>query len=73
MLIDEGEVLKLKFIQHIVKDEDEEVKETKINEGSSGTQVLPCFDFYSNLESLNISDLQFKKELEYEIRHPYYT
>ena len=37
---------------------EEEVKEGKDKKGSvAGSQVLPCFDFYNNLESLNISDL----------------
>ncbi len=42
---------------------------------SSGSQVskglLPCFDFYNNLESLNISDLQLKKDFKYTIVHPF--
>ena len=38
---------------------EEEVKEWKNNKGPlAGSQVvLPCFDFYNNLESLDISDL----------------
>ena len=42
---------------------------------SSGSQVskalLPCFNFYNNLEALNISDLQFKKDFKYTIAHPF--
>jgi hypothetical protein len=38
---------------------EEEVKERKDKKGLlTGSQVvLPCFDFYNNLESLDISDL----------------
>jgi hypothetical protein len=52
----------------------EEVKEAPVPKESSGFQVskaLPCFDFYNNLESLDITDLQFKKDFKYTIRHPY--
>ncbi len=49
--------LRLKVAQKELKIE-EEVKEMKDKKGSvGGSQVLPCFDFYNNLESLNISDL----------------
>ncbi len=33
--------------------------------------VLPCFSFYSNLESLSPSDLQIKKDYKYKIINPY--
>ncbi len=51
--------MKLKAGKGVAKIE-EEVKEEKENLEASGSLVLPCFDFYKNLESLQISDLQFK-------------
>ena len=52
----------------------EEVKEAQLQNEFSGlleNKVLPCFDFYKNLETLNIDDLQFKKNFKYTITHPY--
>ena len=52
----------------------EEVKEEEEQNQSSAFQLNnahPCFDFYKKFESLEISDLQFKKELKYTITHPY--
>ena len=52
----------------------EEVKEAPDLKESFRFQVSkahPCFDFYNNLEALNISDLQIKKDFKYTIRHPY--
>ena len=71
MLTDQVDELKLKNRQSAAKVE-EEVKESKDKKESSGSQVLPCFDFYNNLDSLNISDLQFKKDFKYTIIHPYW-
>jgi hypothetical protein len=51
----------------------EEVKEAPVKKETSvfESRAHPCFDFYNNLESLNINDLQFKKDYKYTIRHPY--
>ena len=52
----------------------EEVKGAPAQKDTSVFQLSkahPCFDFYNDLESLDISDLQFKKDFKYTIRHPY--
>ncbi len=56
MLIEVGELRR-----NVAKKEinvEEEIKDEKDKKESlASSQVLPCFDFYNNLESLNISDL----------------
>ena len=33
--------------------------------------MLPCFSFYKNLDALDSTDLQFKRNFKWKIVHPY--
>lgn len=35
--------------------------------------VLPCFSFYNEIGSLNIKDVQFRKNFQWKMIHPYDT
>ena len=55
----------------MTKEEVKEAASVAVPSFSWPNEVHPCFSFYNNLESLNISDLPIKQDYKYTIVHPY--
>jgi hypothetical protein len=56
----------------VTKEEVKEAASVAVPSFSWPNGVHPCFSFYNDLESLNISDFQIKQDYKYTIVHPYW-